>query len=248
MSPVWRGVFVAMAAVSVAATGTAAAAVPQEAADLKVMSFNLWHGGTQVNDHRAKQVEFIQESGADVVTLQESSGDSARQLGEALGWDHLQAGDDLGTISRYDIVSDSGLPGDTGLVGFGVHIALGAGRQAAVWNVHLGYTPYGPYDTCFDNMPVDRILEREAESGRTGQITDILAAMEADLADSARVPVLLTGDFNAPSHLDWTAATAGSHCGYADIPWPTSVKPQEAGMVDSFRQANPDPAAVPGHT
>ncbi|MGH8877683.1 MAG: endonuclease/exonuclease/phosphatase family protein [Stackebrandtia sp.] len=246
MSPVLRRLLVVAAALGVAATGTpAAAAAPDQAAELKVMSFNLWHGGSQVNDYRAKQVAFIQDSGADVVTLQESSATSAKELAEALGWDYLQADADRGIISRYEIVDDTQQPSNAG---FGVHIELDSGQRVAVWNAHLGYDPYGPYDACFDNMPVDRILEREAESGRTGQITDILADMKDDLDNADQTPVMLTGDFNAPSHLDWTAATADSHCGYADIPWPTSVKPEEAGLVDSFRQANPDPAAVPGNT
>ncbi|MFC7742144.1 hypothetical protein ACFQXA_16070 [Nocardiopsis composta] len=51
-------------------------------------------------------------------------------------------------------------------------------------------------------MPVDRILEREAESGRTPQIEDTVAAMEEDLAAAGDVPVLLLGDFNSPP--TWT--------------------------------------------
>ena len=73
--------------------------------------------------------------------------------------------------------------------------------------MHLGYTPYGPYDACFGQMSVPQLLEREAESGRTGQIEGVLTAMRPQLRRADATPVLLTGDFNASSHLDWTRRT-----------------------------------------
>ncbi|WP_433423937.1 endonuclease/exonuclease/phosphatase family protein [Microtetraspora malaysiensis] len=93
---------------------------------------------------------------------------------------------------------------------------------------------------------MDRLLARESESKRTEQIQRVMSAMSGDLAASGRTPVLLTGDFNAPSHLDWTPAT--KRCGYDSVPWPTSVAPEQAGMKDSYRVAHPDPVAAPGIT
>ena len=54
-------------------------------------------------------------------------------------------------------------------------------------------------------------------------------------------PVFLIGDFNEPSHLDWTqaAANAGLHFG-KKVDWPTSRAVTNAGLTDSFRQLRPD--------
>lgn len=214
---------------------------------LSVLSFNLWHGGSQVDDYRAKQLRFLRDSGVDVVGLQEQNG-SARELAEQLGWDYYDGGSsDLGIISRYPIVEGhrpSGLPA----INARIEIDEQSGRQISVWNVHLGYQPYGPYDMCFGKLPEKRLLARERQSGRTPQVKGILREMGDDLADRKRTPVLLMGDFNAPSHLDYTPATAEQHCGYADFGWPTSVLPTKAGLVDTFRVANPDPAAAPANT
>jgi hypothetical protein len=62
------------------------------------------------------------------------------------------------------------------------------------------------------------------------------------------VPVFLTGDFNAPSHLDWTPAVAAS--GQVPYPygWPVSRLLDEYGLRDSYRLAHPDPLARPGHS
>ncbi|KAL0938178.1 endonuclease/exonuclease/phosphatase family [Colletotrichum truncatum] len=210
--------------------------------NLAVMTYNLWHGGTQVNGYHAKQVRFLASSGADVVGVQESTGGHAQRLGDALGWYSWQ-GSDVGIISKYPIttthVHDSW--------GGYVEIALGEDK-VVLWNVHLGYTPYGPYDFCFDKMSVDKVLKREEESKRTPQIKSVVKAMQTQLANADKVPVLLVGDFNAPSHMDWTDALKDKHCGQGYVPWPTSIEPTNAGLVDSFRVAHPDPKKELGIT
>ncbi|GAA2854681.1 hypothetical protein GCM10010517_12730 [Streptosporangium fragile] len=216
--------------------------------ELRAMSWNLWHGGSQVRGAREKQLKFLLDHDVDVVGMQETSGTSAKELAEALGWDHFQAGSDLGIVSRYPITSRGPLPSASGLAGINARIRIDDRdrQEVVIWNVHLGYTPYGPYDACFGKMTHAQLLANETSSKRTPQITAILAAMRADLAGARRTPVLLTGDFNAPSHLDWTPAT--KRCGYDSVAWPTSVLPERAGLKDSFRVAHPDPAAVPGTT
>ena len=63
------------------------------------------------------------------------------------------------------------------------------------------------------------------------------------------MPVFLTGDFNSPSHLDWTPAVAAVR---DDVPypfdWPVSRALADAGFRDSYREVHPDPVAVPGFT
>ncbi|ONI88685.1 hypothetical protein ALI144C_06610 [Actinosynnema sp. ALI-1.44] len=214
--------------------------------ELKTMSFNLWHGGSQVDGGREKQLRTLLASDVDVVGLQETSAASTRELAEALGWDYHQAGTDIGVISRYPIVERKE-PGTGPLsVATRVRVRLDDRQEVVVWNVHLGYNPYGPYDACFGKMTQEQLLANEERSGRTPQIKAVLQEMRPDLAAAWRTPVLLTGDFNAPSHLDWTPGTR--RCGYDTVPWPTSVLPTQAGLRDSFRVANRNPVTTPGTT
>lgn len=234
----------ATATVSIRARAAGTALVPE----VKAMSWNLWHGGSQVSGGREKQLKFLLDRDVDVVGLQETSSTSAMELATALGWDYFQAGADMGIISRYPIISRGPLPSQSGLAGINAKIRFDETHALSIWNAHLGYTPYGPYDACFSNRNTSQLLRREADSGRTGQIAAIVQAMNADLQASGTTPVLLTGDFNAPSHLDYTAAAAGRHCGRSNIAWPTSVAPAQAGLTDSFRVANPNPVTAPGDT
>lgn len=218
-----RTVLPSLAGVTVAQLG---AMVTRE---LRVMSWNLWYGGTKVDDHREKQLKVIAETGADVVGLQETYGNSAAELAEALGWHHHQAGPNLGVISRYPITARLGDP-DVGFYGgTGVRIRLETGLEVDVWSAHLDCAPYGPYEARFDGLPEAELIAHEGV--RLGQMREILRR----IADST--PVVLVGDFNTPSHLDWP-----------EVEWPVTKVTEEAGLRDSYREVHPDPVGSPGHT
>ncbi|SDJ23312.1 endonuclease/exonuclease/phosphatase family protein [Nonomuraea jiangxiensis] len=225
----------ATATVTIRVQASGAALVPE----LKVMSYNLWHGGTPVNGYRDKQLKFLLDRDVDVVGIQENEGTSAQALADALGWSYHQ-NSDVAILSRYPISATG-----SGTASVWAKVRLGT-RSAVLWSAHLGYTPYGPYDACFGGMSVQQLMDRESRSGRTGQINSIISAMNTDLANSGSTPVFLVGDFNAPSHLDWTSAN--SHCGYGQVSWPTSTAPVNAGLTDSYRAAHPNPATAPGIT
>ncbi|MGW2487413.1 HAD-IA family hydrolase [Streptomyces sp. NPDC001606] len=203
------------------------------APELRVMSWNLWLGGSKVDDHRAKQLKAILDSGADVVGLQETGGTAAQELADALGWHHHRAGENLGVISRYPITARFGDP-DVGFYGAaGVRIGVAPGREVDVWTAHLHYTPYGPYEYHFDGLPAAELIAHEGV--RLAQLHDALDRI-AD-ASAEGVPVVLVGDFNCPSHLD-----------RPEVDWPVTRAAEEAGFADSYREAHPDPVAEPGHT
>lgn len=203
--------------------------------ELRVMSWNLWFGGTKVRHYREKQLKIILESGVDVVGLQETYGTAARELADALGWEYHQAGENLGVISRFPITGRLGAadPGFYG--GTGVRVTLGPDQDVVLWSAHLDYTPYGPYEASFDGLAGPELADHE--SVRLGQVREILAAMAPDLAARDTTPVLLVGDFNAPSHRDRD-----------DSEWPVTRAAEEAGLRDSYREAHPDPVRSPGHT
>ncbi|MFI2764196.1 HAD-IA family hydrolase [Streptomyces echinatus] len=203
------------------------------APELTVMTWNLWLGGSEVDDHRAKQLKAIRDSGADVVGLQETAGTAAQELAGALGWHHHRAGENLGVISRHPITARFGDP-DVGFYGAaGVRIAVAPGREVDVWTAHLHYTPYGPYEAAFDGLSAAELIAHEEL--RLAQLRDALRRIAEASRDG--VPVVLVGDFNCPSHLD-----------RPHVEWPVTKAAEEAGLRDSYREAHPDPAAAPGHT
>ncbi|MCH0564741.1 HAD-IA family hydrolase [Streptomyces sp. MUM 2J] len=199
---------------------------------LRIMTWNLWYGGTKVRDHRAKQIKAIKESGADVVGLQETYGTAAEELADALGWHHHSAGENLGVISRHPITHRLGDP-DVGFYGAaGVRVRVGD-RAADVWTAHLAPEPYGPYGAAFHRLPAEELAAQEEE--RLAQMRDTLQRIGRSRAPG--VPVVLVGDLNCPSHLD-----------RQDAAWPVTRAAEDAGLGDSYRQAHPDPVRDPGPT
>lgn len=213
--------------------------------DLSVLSFNLWHGGTKVRDYHNKQIRFLSGSGADLVGLQESNDAHAVRLAKALGW-YFWQGDSVGIISRYPIVEVYPATSKGGAV----RIALDYNKHVIIWNAHLSAYPYGPYEFCFNHKNKEIVLTREKEAGRTGQMKEIITRMKDILQHADTVPIILTGDFNAPSHLDWTDSTKHLHCEFSPgrVAWPSSMYPTRAGLVDSYRAIHSDPIAQPGNT
>lgn len=196
---------------------------------LRVMTWNLWYGGTKVHDHRAKQLKVITETDVDVVGLQETYGTASEELADALGWHHHRAGENLGIISRHPITAPLGDP-DVGFYGAaGVRLRVAEGAEVDVWTLHLDYKPYGPYEAAFDGLEADDLIAHEEV--RLAQMRDALRRIDDT------VPVVLVGDFNSPSHLDWP-----------DVEWPVTKAAEHAGLRDSYRDVRPDPARDPGHT
>ncbi|HJM01829.1 MAG TPA: hypothetical protein QF617_03445, partial [Arenicellales bacterium] len=87
----------------------------------------------------------------------------------------------------------------------------------------------------------------EAKETREQELVAVLSEIQPLMEAGERV--LLCGDFNEPSHLDWTQASAreGRHFGL-EMSWPNSKRVTESGMEDAYRAVFPDVCRHPGYT
>lgn len=199
---------------------------------LRVMEFNVEYGGTAVDFDGVP--EAIEASGADIVAIEEGYGNMP-DIAASVGWPYYDERTQV--TSRFPILRVEDAPY--------VYVEIAPGRVVAVANVHLPSTGYGPFKAA-DGATVQELVAVE-ERKRLPPLRPVLDAL-APLAD-AGVPVFLVGDFNAPSHLDWVPEAVGlrDHVAFP-VPWPVSRAVEDAGFVDSYREANPDPVADPGLT
>lgn len=221
------------------------AAAPAPRGELTVMSFNIWVNGSRGFGGIDEVARFIVSTGADVIALQESSGDTTNAILDRLrrepAYADAQASPQTAIISRYPIVQAY----TAGLKGSGVKIALpdglGApGEHVRVFNSHLTPFPYGPY-TLRDGGSIDRVLADEhATRGR--EMERILLALVEHRGHEPGLTTILMGDHNCPSHLDWTEANREQNFGEV-IAWPVSTMLHDAGFTDSYRVVHPDPVA-----
>ena len=153
-------------------------------------------------------------------------------------------------VSRYQIaeVITGETPGSDRLLG--ARLRTGAANDAGlmVFNLHLDFRSYGPYAARKPGATAESVLEDNARSERVTQMRGALETMRRFLENADKCPVILSGDFNVPSHLDWTAATAAAHGGVGPVAWPESLLVEKAGFIDTFRACHPDPVLTPGNS
>ncbi len=221
------------------------------AGELVVMSFNVWHDGSKVQDGFEKIAAAIRAAEADVVGLQESSPDTARRLARELGWEWADgATRSVQILSRHPVVrtiTAEGVAPDR-FIGARLRLDGNPQREMVVGNVHLDHRFYGPYAAREQGATVETVLAENSRSDRLEQLRAVLEAMKPMLAAADDVPVVLTGDFNAPSHLDWTAEATAARGVPGPVPWQESRLAAATGFIDSFRRCHPDPVATPGFT
>lgn len=205
-----------------------------EPVELRVMTFNIWYGAT-VTHGLAEVVQAIRLAGADVVGMQEPYA-RLRRIASELGF---FVSPRMHVISRFPILEPGGSDGNWAL------LLLGRDGVAAIMNTHLPATPYTPYRIVNRGFDRATILEQERRT-RLRRIERELAAL-APILD-AGIPTFFTGDFNVPSHRDWTRAAVAARGLPFPVRWPVSRAMEAAGFRDSYREIHPDPVADPGFT
>lgn len=225
-------IYTVLIALAVLAGGSVARA--QDTVPLRVMTFNVWYGGVQVEFQRVG--EAIRAARADVVAVDEPEG-SLRRIAEAAGLSYVD--ESLHLISRFPL-----FPAERDGVRF-AFVAIAPDRVVAIACVHLSATPYGP-EAVRDGQTLEEVMALE-EGLRVAEITPYIAPFTALAAEG--VPGFIAGDFNTPSHLDWTEAVKAvrEQVRYP-VAWPTTKVMADAGFHDSYRDAHPDPVARPGFT
>lgn len=232
---------------SAGATDTVTLLVPVAAADarprLKAASWNLHDAGAAHTDALEKQLRVVLSQGLDVLALQESAGERARTLADALGWYAHQSPGSVGILSRYPLTDLRAATPE--LPALAATVNLPGGRTVRFWAAHLDETGYGPY-AVQDGQGAAQVEAAEKESTRARQAAALATALREDLG--RKLTVVLAGALSSPSHQDWTAATAAVHQGVGPLEWPVTKAVQGAGLTDAFREEHPDPAKAPGAT
>jgi endonuclease/exonuclease/phosphatase family metal-dependent hydrolase len=224
---------------------------------VRVMSFNLWHDGTQIENGREKIIDEILNAEADIVCLQEADAITA-VLAAELGWNYWlgNKGDrSVGIITHFPIKKVFEADKDLG-GGIGAVVSIN-GEDIVVWSAHLDYTHYAEYDVrgyngiTWEAYPneepmtdLDVLRQIDDDSVRDEQFQIIHDQLKSYM--DMGYPVIIAGDFNCASPLDWTETTKDmfQHNGVV-IEWRVTKMAGEAGFIDSYREIHPDPVTHP---
>lgn len=216
---------------------------------LKVMAWNIWHEG----QHKAHgktaceaTLEILKTSQADILTIVETYG-AADKIADKLGYYHRLLSSNLSIYSKYPITKTITFPDSISTFNFGgVEINVD-GQKMRVFATWLHYIPDARKVPT--NLSETEILAWENSGSRDDEAAKILNCIAPFLEQTDSIPVIMAGDFNNHSHLDWTDQTKNMyHHGGAVVNWTVSNEMAAAGFKDSFRIANPKPETIIGTT
>jgi len=249
----------------VVAAGLWLAAAPLAAAtQLTLLSFNTWGGGLNEGKPIDETVAVLRAVNADLAGLQEMRAESsnctamdcppgdrsvAGPLAAALDLQlHEQSGPEevvwaCAILSRFPIVAAS--PNGLGAI---VEVD---GRRLGVFNIHPTDYPYQPYqllDIPYGEAPFLDTAE-EAVAAASEARGEALRLLREDLAWAADTEAqVIFGDFNEPSHRDWSAPAAAAGRHPLAVAWPLVRALEADGFVDALRSVHPDAVAKPAYT
>lgn len=217
--------------------------------ELKVLSWNIWHGGhSKAYPGTACEaaIGILKKSGADVILMIETYG-AAPMVADSLGYEHFLISDNLCIYSRYPITDKYTFPDSIGTFNFGgVEINVD-GQPVRLFDTWLHYLP--DMRLAPTGKSEAEILAWDDAGTRDDEVRRILSVMRPMLKEADRIPVIMGGDFNVHSHLDWTEATKNLyHHNGAVVGWTVSKEMQKAGFKDSYRELHSDPVENIGTT
>lgn len=221
-----------------ASTGEAFEEKLRQLRSINIFSWNLWFGGREIDDAAAKQAEVLAGEDADIVLLQECFGTAGMRLGRAAGMTVAQQDFNCAVLSPSPIrlLQTATAPYATAAL---VQTRLG---DVLAWSVHLASPDYGPYRKAELPEASAEVFAQAGERERTQQAEKVLAETERLEAELGDIPVVIAGDFNVPSSLDWDGQNR------PEVQWPAPQLFMDAGYTDAFRAVHPDPSRAPGLT
>ena len=131
------------------------------------------------------------------------------------------------------------------------------GHKVAVYTAHLDYLDCAYYNvrgydgSSWKEIPipttVEEVLKVNVASQRDDAIKMFIAEAKKDIANG--YSVIVGGDFNEPSHLDWIEENKNlyDHNGLV-IPWTVTTLLEKDGFIDTYRHIYPNPLTHPGFT
>lgn len=212
-----------------------------EKEQLKVVSWNIWHGGRRNGIERGLQqtIAILKRQNADVILLQETYG-SGPIIADSLGMQFFLISSNLSILSKLPFLATF-CPWDDFRMG-GAVLQSKKDQYFAAFNIWLNYLP----DTdkqLKEEAAFWEILEAEMQTRGREALNLFKHFNRLNLS----VPSLLGGDFNSGSHLDWTIANSSRHQGYY-LPWPVSKTLYREGFTDTYRNIYTDPSVDLGYT
>ena len=243
-----------------------AAKAQEKRGEFTVLQWNIWQEGTVVPGGYDAIVREIVRLKPDFVTFSEVRNYHNTRFCDRIVQSLKEKGEtyysfysyDSGLLSRHPITDSLTVfpekddHGSIYKLESNIH-----GHKIAVYTAHLDYLNDAYYNvrgydgSTWEEIPIPQtvleVLKVNDASLRDDAIRCFIDEARKDIAEGTIV--ILGGDFNEPSHLDWIRETKDlyDHNGLI-IPWTVPLMLDNAGFIDTYRTLYPDVLQYPGFT
>lgn len=219
---------------------------------LTVMAWNILHGANDIPNGQQHAIEIISAINPDIILMVETYGSGPR-IADSLGYHfHLIAAEgtamndksvNLSIYSRYPFGDriDTDHPFYLG----GREILIGA-QKIRFFSNWFHYLPWEDEPEKLGKS-VAELLAWENTGKRYEMIQEVKPYFEKYAAEADSIPLIIGGDMNSPSHLDWGPETQAAHNDLI-VPWYATRFIEELGLIDTYRSIHPSPITHPGIT
>ena len=238
----------------------------QQKNEFTVLQWNIWQEGTKVPGGYDAIVDEIVRLKPDVVTLSEVRNYNQTRFCDRILRSLREKGEtyysffsyDSGLLSRYPITDSLAVyPEDSDHGSIHKMKSTIGGHPIAVYTAHLDYLDDAYYNvrgydgSTWEEIPIPQSVAEVLTRNDASQRDDALRLFLADARKevSRGTIVVLGGDFNEPSHLDWVRETKDlyDHHGLI-IPWTVPLLLDNEGYIDTYRSLYPNVLTHPGFT
>jgi len=211
--------------------------------EFSVLTWNIWHGGLhgaavdgypEDSLNTQNVLKVLKHVNADVILMQETYC-CGMEIAKTAGYNYSWRGSsNLSIHSKYPIIDTIPI-----FKPFNSHATIiDINHQKILFiNLWLHYLP-DYFKDIKTKTPSELIIGEE--TSRLSEIKAILAAVDSLASIYQNTPIIIGGDFNSGSHLDWTKQTKSAHYDKI-VEWPVSKTMQLNGFTDSYRKIHSIP-------
>ena len=217
-------------------------------AQLSVLTWNIWGKLNQEPQYtiagktaRERMIEIIKESGADIITMTETYG-SAKDIADSLNYHYFTPSpkDNLTIFSRYPLENAGTIKNISSFSFISATVLIPGDKKIRVYNIWL--TSGGRHVVEIKNKSLSDEQFSAGDDIRYDQLQELLTHPDfhKDLANKDSIPIIISGDFNCVSHLDYTQNTRDKGLNFSRIlPIKVSMLMQKTGFTDTYRFIHP---------
>lgn len=221
-----------------------------------VINTNINYCGDAHDESLSRMIKLVRNKKVDIIALQEAhticfqkGRHFGEELAEKLGANVYSGINGTSIVSRHPIHHKQ----NNGVI-------IDLGKHKVLYKVvHLTDVPFQPFQIAgveYGKYPRIKTAEEAERSSKRSRAKELEWYLRGTRTETCTIDekeydidgVLMSGDFNEPSHFDWSEKAAEKKIVAFPVNWYCSRRLESMGFIDVYRYTHPSELRYPGYT